>query len=234
MSKLADIRANNTWGQIIEGQPQHLGIMALMVLGACALLASPADAPRVGGLTAHGWAVTSISLAIIHQIIVALVFRLQLHKNLMTRLFGEADMRIWSYIFLPLLAARPLTLIMTGWADATPITGIRWAELALGLALLATALWAIHSTLFYFTIKRALGGDHFRDEIAALPMVNKGAFAYTGNAMYGVAFLGLWAIALLFGSWNALVLALFQHAYIWVHMYCTEAPDMRRIYAPSP
>ncbi len=60
------------------------------------------------------------------------------------------------------------------------------------------------------------------------------AFRYTSNAMYGVAFLGLWGIALLFGSWNALVIALFQHAYIWVHMYCTEAPDMARIYAPKP
>lgn len=36
--------------------------------------------------------------------------------------------------------------------------------------------------------------------------------------------------ALMFGSWNALVVALFQHAFIWVHMYCTEGPDMGRIY----
>ena len=28
----------------------------------------------------------------------------------------------------------------------------------------------------------------------------------------------------------ALAVALFQHAYIWVHYYCTEKPDMRRIY----
>ena len=48
--------------------------------------------------------------------------------------------------------------------------------------------------------------------------------------MYGLAFLGLWAIALLCGSWSALVAAAFQHAYIWVHMYTVEGPDMRRIY----
>ena len=41
-------------------------------------------------------------------------------------------------------------------------------------------------------------------------------------------------IAMLFGYWNALVVAVFQHAYIWVHMYCTEAPDMARIYTPKP
>ena len=51
--------------------------------------------------------------------------------------------------------------------------------------------------------------------------------------MYSFVFLGLWGIALLTGSWNALVLALFNHAYIWVHMYCTEDPDMRIIYKDS-
>ncbi|MCP5038653.1 MAG: hypothetical protein GY945_13760 [Rhodobacteraceae bacterium] len=230
MSKLEIIRGKSNWGQILEGQLQHLGIVTLMSIGAISLLANPTDAPRLLGLTAYGWAITSISLAIVHQVIVAIVFRLQLHRNLLSRLFGDADMRIWAIVFLPLLASRPLTLIMTGWADTTPLTDVRWAELALGLALLAPALWAMHSTLFHFTIPRALGGDHFRDEIAALPMVKKGAFAYTNNAMYGVVFLGLWAIALLFGSWNALVTAAFHHAYIWVHMYTTEGPDMRRIY----
>ena len=48
--------------------------------------------------------------------------------------------------------------------------------------------------------------------------------------MYSFAFLIFWAIALLSGSWAALVAALFQHTYIWVHMYCTEEPDLGIIY----
>ena len=63
-----------------------------------------------------------------------------------------------------------------------------------------------------------------------MPIVEKGAFRYSSNAMYSFVFMGLWGIALLCGSWNALVLALFQHAYIWVHMYCTEGPDMDVLY----
>jgi protein-S-isoprenylcysteine O-methyltransferase Ste14 len=58
----------------------------------------------------------------------------------------------------------------------------------------------------------------------------RGAFAWTSNAMYAIVFLGLWAIALYTGSWAALAAALFQHAYIWVHYYCTEEPDMELIY----
>ena len=230
MTTLAEIREKSTWGQIFEGQPQHLGIALLMTLGAFSWLSSPPDAPTILGLTAQGWAKTSITLALVHQVIVAAVFRLQLHKNLMTRLFGDNDMRVWAVIFMPLLAVRPLTVIMTGWADATPITEHRSAEIILGLALLAPAIWGMHSTLVHFTLPRALGGDHFRDKYLALPMVTKGVFKYTNNGMYGVVFAGLWGIALLFGSWNALVLALFQQSYIWVHMYCTEQPDLRRMF----
>ena len=66
-----------------------------------------------------------------------------------------------------------------------------------------------------------------------MPLVKEGAFKYRSNAMYAFAFLLFWAIALLTGSRAALVAALFQHAYIWVHMYCTENPDMKLIYGKS-
>ncbi len=210
--------------------PQHAAIAALMWIGADALLVRPESAPRLLGLTATGWANVSITLAVLHQMVVAVVFRLQLHRNMMTRLFADRDMTVWRLVFMPLLIARPITVILTGWADPVPITDWRSAEIVSGAVLLAIAIWGMHSVLKYFTIPRALGGDHFRDSFAAMPLVQQGAFKYTSNAMYCIVFLGLWGIALLFGSWNALVLALFQHAFIWVHMYCTEKPDMEWIY----
>lgn len=233
MSHLSDIRARSSWKDMLEGQPQHLGFAVLLAAGAISLLVSPPDAPHLLGLSSTGWAKLSIALAVIHQVTVALVFRLQLHRNLLSRWLGDRDMVVWRAIFMPLLVARPLSLIMTGWADATAITGYRPPETLIGAMLLALSIWAMHSVIVHFTIRRALGGDHFREEIAALPFVTKGVFKYTSNGMYGVAFLGLWSIALLFGSWNALVLALFQHCYIWVHMYCTEAPDLRWIYGKT-
>ena len=53
-----------------------------------------------------------------------------------------------------------------------------------------------------------------------MPMVRQGAFRYTSNGVYALAF---WAIAV----------ALFQHAYIWVHWYCTEQPDGVVLYGRS-
>jgi len=230
MTTLAEIRSKSTWGQIFEGQSQHAMMAILMTAGLCSLLVGGEDAPTLLGLSATGWAVLSAALAVIHQSIVAVVFRLQLHKNMMSALLGPLDMKIWAMIFMPLLAARPLSVIMVGWADDVPISDYRSAEIVVGLILLAVAIWGMHSTLVHFTLPRALGGDHFRDEYLAMPKVTGGVFNYTDNGMYGVVFLGLWGIALVFGSWNALVVALFQQGYIWVHMYCTEAPDLKRMF----
>lgn len=233
MARIDEIREGSTWGQIFEGQPQHILIAFFLVVGATALLIGDAHPPRVLGQTSVGWAVTSIWLAVLNQVIVAIVFRLQLHKGLMTRLFGHRDLAVWSAIFMPLLIARPLTVILTGLADTRAPPGIEALNYIVGALLLALAVWGMHSTLKYFTLRRAVGGDHFREDIRALPKVKGGIFDYTDNGMYGVVFFGLWGIALLLGSWNALIVALFQHAYIWVHMYMTEAPDMRRLYGDA-
>lgn len=228
MSRLANIRTRSTWIDILESQPQHAMLAVLLAVGAYALL-EPSDT-RLWALTATDWASLSIVLALVHQVLVAFVFRLQLHRNILTRLFGNKDMKIWAAMFMPLLAARPLTVLMVGLSDSVQITESGIPLLILGWALVIPAAWALYSTFVYFTIPRALGGDHFRDEIAEMPLVSQGTFKYFSNSMYGVAFLGLWSIALITNSWNALVVALFQHAYIWVHMYCTEDPDMRWIY----
>jgi hypothetical protein len=229
MATLDEIRANTSWRQVIEGQGQHLMLLILLTVGAVALL-QPTGGATTLGLTGYGWAGVSITAAILHQVVVAAGFRLQLHRAVFSRLFGPRDLAVWTAVFMPLLLARPVTLILTGWADTVAIPGPRWLHILAGLALLAPAIWGLHSTLRHFTLRRAVGGDHFREEIRALPPVKGGVFDHTDNGMYGVVFLGLWGIALLFGSWNALVVALFQHAYIWVHMYTTEAPDMRRLY----
>ena len=234
MSHLSSIREQSKWSDIIEGQPQHLAIALLLTVGACASLRQPDWTDQtILGLTAFSWAQWSIGLALFHQIMVAFVFRLQLHRNLMSRLFGARDMMIWAIMFMPLLVARPITLLLVGLTDTEKVMAEALPLQIFGWLLVIPAIWALYSTAVFFTIPRALGGDHFRDEIAELPLVDKGVFKYTSNGMYGVAFLGLWAIAFITNSWNAIVVALFQHAYIWVHMYCTESPDMRWIYGKS-
>ena len=133
---------------------------------------------------------------------------------MLVRVFGDKALKYWGIVFLPLLASRPILILCAGLADAGSLSGNRFWQIVVGALLLLPAIYGMHSVLKYFTINRALGGDHFFDEYANMPMVSQGIFKYSSNAMYSFIFLGLWGIALLTGSWNALVLALFNHAYI--------------------
>jgi len=228
MRSLDDIRAHTPKSEIFRGQIQHVMLAVLLTAGACNWLQD--DGTGLWGISSLDWAKLAIAMALLHQTIVAIVFRLQLHLNLMVRLFGDKALRVWAAVFMPLLAARPLLILATGLASVGTLEGSRAVQLLAGTVLLVAPIWGMHSVIKHFTIARALGGDHFYDRFANMPLVDKGIFKYFQNGMYSFVFLGLWAIALLTGSWNALVLALFQHAYIWVHMYCTEDPDMRIIY----
>jgi len=229
MRSLADIRSRTRKSEIFRGQIQHAMFATLLTAGAFSLLQdNGGSALGVGVMT---WAKLTLAFTLFHQILVAIVFRTQLHLNIMVKLFGDKALKIWGVIFLPLLASRPLLLLMTGLASMGTLEGNRQMQMLAGGLLLLPMIWGMHSVLKYFTINRALGGDHFYDEYLNMPMVKQGAFRYTDNAMYGLVFLGFWGLALLTGSRDALVLALFQHAYIWVHMYCTEDPDMRILYA---
>jgi len=211
---------------------QGLHLLALVFLvPICWAFAAPAlgDGEWLG-IADTEWFCASVVAAIVHQVIVAFIFRSQLGWSILTRLFGKADMVVWGIVFMPLLFARPLLILGLAVADMGTADLPRWFELAAGSVLLIPAIYAGYSVGRYFGIDRALGGDHFRQRYRDMPMVREGAFAWTSNAMYALVFLGLWSIALLTGSLAALAAALFQHAYIWVHYYCTEEPDMDLIY----
>lgn len=176
------------------------------------------------------WFWLAISLTVIHQVLVWLVFRGQLGWAILTRWFGKKDLLIWRLVFLPLLIARPILLLGLAMSDRGSLGFASSVGWLLGLGLLLPTLYTFWSVGRYFGVARALGGDHFRVEYRTMPFVCQGAFRWSRNAMYAFAFLGLWSIALFANSAAALILAIFEHAYVWVHYYATEKPDMDLIY----
>ena len=88
----------------------------------------------------------------------------------------------------------------------------------------------MYSVSRYFGMMRAAGADHFDPRYRDLPLVKEGIFRFTNNGMYIYAFLLFWAIAVGFNSSAALAVAVFSHAYIWVHFFATEKPDMDYLY----
>jgi hypothetical protein len=196
-------------------------------------------APALGdglwlGLSDRTWYWLAVGLTVLHQALVWIVWRVQLGWGLLTRLFGKADLAIWGILFIPLLIARPILLFGLAMSDQGSMQLHRDLEITLGHLLLLPTIYTLYSVGHYVGLERALGGDHFRKKYRELPMVSEGAFRWSGNAMYAFAFLGFWSIAFLRGSLAALSFAIFQHAYIWVHYYCTEQPDMALIYGASP
>jgi len=215
---------------LFRGQLLHAG--SAIVLGAVAWALA---APVLGdgswlGVSDTTWFWASVGVAVVHQLYTWLAFRGQLGWGVLTRWFGRYDVAVHGAVFLPLLVARPLAVVAVGLADPMTLALPRWLQLVLGVALLVPSLYTVWSIRRYFGLGRALGGDHFRQSYREGPLVDQGAFAWTPNAMYTFAFLGLWSIAFLLGSQAALVAALFQHAFVWAHYLGTEEVDMAVIY----
>lgn len=213
-----------------RGQLIHLGSIPFLAAIAYAF-ASPSlgDQTWLGLSDAH-WFGLALLLPIVHQVYVWVGWRAQLGFQTFTRIFGRADFKVWGAIFMPLLVSRPLVILGLAIADAGSADLPAWWGWALGGALLPPALYALYSVQRYFGLDRALGGDHFRTRYRHMPFVREGAFKWTSNAMYTVAFLAFWGIALVAGSRAALAAAFFHHAYIWAHYLGTEEPDMQLIY----
>ncbi len=174
-----------------------------------------------------------VASAVAHQVYVWLAWRMELYAGAITRAFGKSGFRIYKAVFgvlgLSRLTIIPLAIANRGTIDLPGI--LQWGLSALFLAL---SVYLFYSVIRYFGIDRAAGLDHFDSEARRRPLVEEGIFRYTSNGMYVFGFLLLWVPGLVLESAAAILAAAFQHAYIWVHYYCTEKPDMRFIYdAPS-
>lgn len=191
--------------------------------------------PKLGdgswlGIADVAWFWLAIGLSVFHQVLVWFIFRGQLGWAILTRWFGQKDLKIWAMLFLPLLVARPGLLLGLAMSDRGSLgleSNVGWF---FGVVLMLPTIYTFYSVGKYFSLSRALGGDHFRLRYRNMPLVRQGAFRWSSNAMYAFAFLGLWSIALIMDSFAALVLAAFEHAFVWAHYFATEKVDMDLMY----
>ena len=215
-----------------KGQGMHLVLGTSLIFLAGTLVRPVLGDGSWLGIADVTWFWSAICLAVVHQVLVWIVFRGQLGWAVLTRLFGGADMVVWGLVFTPLLIARPILLLGLAVADHGSLALPRALAWIASVIFLFPCWYALYSVLRYFGFARALGGDHFRLAYREMPLVREGAFRWSRNAMYAFVFLGLWSIALISASAAALVLAIFQHAYVWVHYYATEKADMELLYDP--
>ena len=217
--------------EIFEKQALHA--FALAVLLALTAMTGRREGVSEGslwGITTPTWLWAAVATAIVHQLWVWLCWRLELHTQWLSRHFGDAGFRIYAAGFAVLGPSRVLVIIALAAANQGTLDVNRTAANGLAMLMLIPALYLFYSVKRYFGFRRALGADHFDPAYRTMPLVREGIFRFTSNGMYTFGFFVVWLPGLYAASQAALLAAAFNHAYIWVHYYVTELPDMRRIY----
>ena len=220
--------------KILEKQGYHLFFLVLLLLGLSAAARGDVLDGSLWSLSTRTWLWLSILVPVIHQMYVVICWRAELYYNLLSKTFGERAFSIWSVGFMILFIARPVTVLGLAAANRGTLSVPLWLSGLLSLLIFALGVYLFYSVIKYFGMERALGIDHFEPDVYRdKPFVKQGIFKWSSNSMYLFGILLLWIPGLLFLSKAALLAALFNHLYIWVHYYFTEAPDMRFIYQPD-
>ncbi len=216
---------------IFEKQLAHVVLLGILLF--LLSLASRLPGFREGefmALTTRTWFLLSVANAVLHQVYVWFCWRVQLHLSLMTRVFGRFAFKIYAVGFGIMIVLRPILITGLAVSNRNTLHANPVIMRAAAVILLVPAIYLIYSIVKYFGFTRALGIDHFDESYRSLTLVREGIFRFTPNGMYVFGFFTLWAPAIFFSSVAAVSLAAFSHLYIWVHYYCTEKPDMVRIY----
>ncbi len=219
---------------MFEGQLAHaLLLAALLVLAIWAARIEGAMEGALFGVSTLVWFVLVLADTVIHQLFVVIAWRLELHGKRLTGWFGgtERAFGFFAAVFAVLFGARFVLITLLAIANRGSLGLEPWIGYVLAAVVAVPAAYLFYSVRTYFGFRRAFGIDHFDPDAARdWPLVREGIFKFTSNGMYVFGIGALWIPGLALQSTAGLVAAAFSHAYIWVHYFTVEKPDMRRIY----
>ena len=222
--------------KIFEHQIWHLLALLVLILAIKSYVSS--NAQILGGLfwnvSTKTWFLLAIAIPAIHQAYVLLVWRFELYQKTFSKRLGvKRAFNLYAVVFSLLFAGRFIAILFLSISNKDTL--YLDPDVAYIVAALITppVIYLFYSVKKYFTIERAFGIDHF-DKNYNKPYVKKGIFKYTDNGMYVFGLMVLYLPGLLLLSEAALVVAMFNHLFIWAHYYFTERPDMVEIYGNAP
>jgi hypothetical protein len=181
------------------------------------------------GISTWTWFWIAVEVPILHQVFVVLFWRAQLHTDLVPRLFGGYGFEVYATLFTILILARPVVITILALSSEGSLVGNPNLFKVLAVTAAIPVVFLFYSVARFFGFKRAYGIDHFDPSYRSQPLVRQGIFRFTANAVYIFGFLLLYIPGLWLASRPAILAALFNHLYIWVHYFTVEKPDMRRI-----
>ena len=225
-----------TPGKIFEYQIWHLvSLIALIVAINLYLTVNPETVSgSLWGISTQTWFWLAILIPVIHQVYVWLIWRLELYQHTFTSRFGlKRSFALYAIGFSLLFVGRLIAIIILAYSNKNTLLVNPLLPYAFAALISPLVIYLFYSVKRYFTIERAYGIDHF-DKDYTEPYVKQGIFKYTDNGMYVLGLMILYLPGLLLLSKAAILAALFNHVYIWVHYYFTERPDMLEIYGDAP
>ena len=217
--------------KIFEKQLWHLISLIILIYGIIIFVDFSTLEGEFWGISTKTWLIYSVGIAIVHQIYVLLVWRLELYYSSISKFLGKAGFKFYTAGFSIMFISRSMLILALSISSRNSLQINPIIAYLIAFIFLLIALYLIYSVLRYFGLKRAYGIDHFDESYRNKKFVKRGIFRFSNNAMYKFGFLFIWIPGLLLLSKPAIIVALFQHIYIWVHFYFTELPDMKNIYS---
>ncbi|WP_415395969.1 methyltransferase [Sulfurimonas sp. CS5] len=222
--------------KIFKYQTWHLLLVIIFLGFAQLFVASTPElmSKELWSISSKSWFWIAVATPIVHQIYVWLVWRLELYKNIFSSLYGlEKAFKAYKIGFSILFVSRLIFIIILSYSDMHSLEISSYVVYTIVAIITLPVIYLFYSVKKYFTIDRAFGIDHF-DKSYNVAFEKKGIFRFTNNGMYIYGLMILYIPGLLLFSKAALVVALFNHIYIWVHYYTTELPDIKEIYGKTP
>lgn len=218
----------------LEHQGKHILVLALLLIPVIWFSQQPGFLEGAWlGVSTRTWYWIAVTIPVVHQFGVMILWRLELYERSMSRLLGKRAFAVFELFFFPGLVARPISVLALGWADRGSCTAPTWLLYSIAAIMTPILIYLLYSVVHFFGIHRAAGADHFFEEYRTKPLVNRGIHRHLPNAMYVAGFFIVWIPALIFASRAGMVVAAFQHILIWAHYFFTEKPDMRVIYGET-
>jgi len=217
--------------KVLKHQQWTLLFLIISII-ACSLIL-PLDLFQSGeflGITTLSWSIISLIMVISHHTYVLILWRLEIHYSTVSKIFKKKAFLVYEIGFFILFFGRIGVNFILSISNAGTLPLDLWIRLIITGIIAVPMLYTFYSVARYFGMHRAAGADHFLPEYREMEFVKKGIYKYSSNSMYKYAMLILWVPALLFGSVSGLVLALFNHIYVWVHYFTLERPDFKVIY----
>ncbi|MCK4906219.1 MAG: hypothetical protein KAS64_01635 [Spirochaetes bacterium] len=173
--------------------------------------------------------VLSVSASLLHQLFVAFIWRIELHTKKISHKFKHGFL-YYKIGFILLSFLRIASIIIVSIINKESINISASLRIIIIAVLAIPCHYAFFSVIKYFGINRAFGKDHFDESYKHKKFVRKGIYRFTYNGMYLFAVLFIYFIPIALASRAGLILAAFTHIHLWIHYFCTEKPDIVKIY----